>query len=161
MNTQDCFETLYGFRFEYIFRLNIQSVKECDPTKLSQEMGPHYVSCILSLRNDGGKIIPVLKHHTVEMCKESVDKVSHICMHITRCMWVMSSMYKSHGQISGSRNWRLNAKEVLVVQGKSLSPLWNQILFFLHINNYFGEYWGWWISVMNIKDKTHHMHSSN
>jgi len=100
MNTQDCFETLYGFRFEYIFRLNIQSVKECDPTKLSQEMGPHYVSCILFLHNDGCKIIPVLKHHAV-VYKESVDKVSNICMHVARCMWVMSSMHKSHGQISG------------------------------------------------------------
>jgi len=36
----------------------------------------------------------------------------------------------------------VNAKEVLEVQEKNLSPLWNQILFFLHINNYFGEYWG-------------------
>ena len=49
-------------------------------------MGPHYVSCILSLHNDGGKIIPVLKHHTVEMCKESVDKMPHIPMHITTYM---------------------------------------------------------------------------
>ena len=86
MNTQDCFDTLCGFRFQYIFQLNIQSVKECDPTKLSQEMGPHYVSCISSVHNDGGKIIPVLKHHTVEMSKESVDKLSHIWMHITTCM---------------------------------------------------------------------------
>jgi hypothetical protein len=76
--------------------------------KLSQEMGPHYISCILSPHNNGGKIISVLKHHTVEMCMESVDKVPHICMHITGCMWVMSSMYKSHGHISGSLNWRLS-----------------------------------------------------
>jgi hypothetical protein len=58
-------------------------VKECDPAKFSQEMGPHYVSCILSLHKDGGEIIPVLKHHIVEMCKDSVDEVPHICMHIT------------------------------------------------------------------------------
>jgi len=108
MNTQDCFDTLYGFRFEYIFRLNIQNVKECDPTKLSQEMGPQYVSCSLSLHNDGGIIIPVLKHHAVAICKNSVCKMPHICMYITRCMWEMSSMYKSHGQISSSLNWNLS-----------------------------------------------------
>jgi len=47
-------------------------------------MGPRFVSCILSLHNDGSKIIPVPKHHTVEMCKKRVDKVSHICIHIAR-----------------------------------------------------------------------------
>ena len=78
MYTQDCVDTLYGFRFEHNFWLNIQS-EECDPTKLSQEMGPEYVRCILSLHNDSGKIIPVLKHHTVEMCKDSVHKMPHIC----------------------------------------------------------------------------------
>jgi hypothetical protein len=41
------FSALFFFRFEYIFRLNIQSVKDCDPTKFSKEMGPHYVSCII------------------------------------------------------------------------------------------------------------------
>lgn len=30
-------------RFEQIFRLNIQSIRDCDPTKFSKEMGPHYV----------------------------------------------------------------------------------------------------------------------
>jgi hypothetical protein len=41
------FSAIFCFRFEYIFRLNIQSVKDCDPTKFSKEMGPHYVSCII------------------------------------------------------------------------------------------------------------------
>lgn len=31
-------------RFEQIFRQNIQSIRECDPTKFNKEMGPHYVS---------------------------------------------------------------------------------------------------------------------
>lgn len=86
MNSQDCCDTLYGFRFEYIFRLNIQSVKDCDPTKFSKEMGPHYVSCIVSIHNGNGEIISLLKRHPVEMYKESVDKVLHTCKLITRCM---------------------------------------------------------------------------
>ncbi|XP_046687752.1 vacuolar protein sorting-associated protein 52 homolog [Homalodisca vitripennis] len=32
------------FRFEYVFRLNIQSVKDCDPTKFSKETKPHYIT---------------------------------------------------------------------------------------------------------------------
>jgi vacuolar protein sorting-associated protein 52 len=31
-------------RFEFLFRLNIQSIRDCDPTKFSKETGPHYVS---------------------------------------------------------------------------------------------------------------------
>lgn len=31
-------------RFEYIFRLNIASVKDCDPTKFNKEMKPHYIT---------------------------------------------------------------------------------------------------------------------
>lgn len=31
-------------RFEFVFRLNINSIKDCDPTKFNREMGPHYVS---------------------------------------------------------------------------------------------------------------------
>ncbi|CAK9833190.1 Vacuolar protein sorting-associated protein 52 homolog [Anthophora retusa] len=31
-------------RFEYIFQLNIQSIKHCDPLKLAQESGPHYIT---------------------------------------------------------------------------------------------------------------------
>jgi hypothetical protein len=33
-------------RFKYLFRLNIQSIKDCDPTKFSKETGPHYVSIL-------------------------------------------------------------------------------------------------------------------
>lgn len=31
-------------RFETIFRLNIQSIRDCDPTKFSKETGPHYIT---------------------------------------------------------------------------------------------------------------------
>jgi vacuolar protein sorting-associated protein 52 len=31
-------------RLEQVFRMNIQSIRDCDPTKFSKEMGPHYVS---------------------------------------------------------------------------------------------------------------------
>uniref|UniRef100_T1H354 Vps52 C-terminal domain-containing protein n=1 Tax=Megaselia scalaris TaxID=36166 RepID=T1H354_MEGSC len=31
-------------RFEYVFRLNIQSIRDCDPTKFNKEMGPHYIT---------------------------------------------------------------------------------------------------------------------
>lgn len=31
-------------RFEYLFKLNINSIRDCDPTKFNREMGPHYVS---------------------------------------------------------------------------------------------------------------------
>ncbi|GLV37846.1 Vacuolar protein sorting 52 [Carabus blaptoides fortunei] len=31
-------------RFEQIFRLNIQSIRDCDPTKFNKEMGPHYIT---------------------------------------------------------------------------------------------------------------------
>jgi hypothetical protein len=162
MSTQDCCDTLYGFRFEYIFRLNIQSVKECDPTKLSQEMGPHYVSCILSY------IIMVVKLYlslstTVEMCKESVDIECHIfaCTSLGACeWWVLCASLMDRSQVHWIGGW-VNAKEVLVVQEKGLTPAWKQILFFLHINSYFGGYGRWWISVMDIKDKIHFMQSSN
>ena len=33
-------------RFEHLFRLNIQSIRDCDPTKFSKETGPHYVGLI-------------------------------------------------------------------------------------------------------------------
>jgi hypothetical protein len=33
-------------RFEFLFRLNIQSIRDCDPTKFSKETGPHYVSIV-------------------------------------------------------------------------------------------------------------------
>ncbi|OXU25315.1 hypothetical protein TSAR_013035 [Trichomalopsis sarcophagae] len=31
-------------RFEYVFRLNIQSIKDCDPMKFSRETSPHYIT---------------------------------------------------------------------------------------------------------------------
>ncbi|CRL01398.1 CLUMA_CG014478, isoform A [Clunio marinus] len=31
-------------RFEFLFRLNIQSIRDCDPTKFSKETGPHYIT---------------------------------------------------------------------------------------------------------------------
>lgn len=31
-------------RFEHVFRLNIQSIKDCDPTKFNKEMKPHYIA---------------------------------------------------------------------------------------------------------------------
>ncbi|CAO1351774.1 unnamed protein product [Diamesa hyperborea] len=31
-------------RFEHLFRLNIQSIRDCDPTKFSKETGPHYIT---------------------------------------------------------------------------------------------------------------------
>ncbi|XP_034181748.1 vacuolar protein sorting 52 [Osmia lignaria lignaria] len=31
-------------RFEYVFQLNIQSIKDCDPLKLTRETGPHYIT---------------------------------------------------------------------------------------------------------------------
>lgn len=31
-------------RFEYVFQLNIQSIKDCDPLKLNKETGPHYIT---------------------------------------------------------------------------------------------------------------------
>ncbi|KAI4484584.1 PREDICTED: vacuolar protein sorting-associated protein 52 homolog [Polistes canadensis] len=31
-------------RFEFIFQLNIQSIKDCDPSKFNKETGPHYIT---------------------------------------------------------------------------------------------------------------------
>ncbi|EDS27049.1 vacuolar protein sorting [Culex quinquefasciatus] len=31
-------------RFEQVFRMNIQSIQECDPTKFPKETGPHYIT---------------------------------------------------------------------------------------------------------------------
>lgn len=31
-------------RFEFVFRLNIQSIRDSDPTKFSKETGPHYIT---------------------------------------------------------------------------------------------------------------------
>lgn len=40
----DTLQTAIWPRFEFLFRLNIQSIRDCDPTKFSKETGPHYVS---------------------------------------------------------------------------------------------------------------------
>ncbi|KAG5344807.1 VPS52 protein, partial [Acromyrmex charruanus] len=40
-------ETLTGTiwpRFEFVFQLNINSVKDCDPSKFNKETGPHYIT---------------------------------------------------------------------------------------------------------------------
>lgn len=38
-------------RFQYVFELNIQSIKECDPVKFNKEIGPHYVSFLNKVFN--------------------------------------------------------------------------------------------------------------
>ncbi|KAH8411967.1 hypothetical protein KR222_004316, partial [Zaprionus bogoriensis] len=40
----DSLQAVIWPRFEHVFRLNIQSIHDCDPTKFNKEMGPHYVS---------------------------------------------------------------------------------------------------------------------
>lgn len=40
----DNLTTIIMPRFEYVFQLNIQSIKDCDPTKFSKETGPHYIT---------------------------------------------------------------------------------------------------------------------
>ncbi|XP_055382614.1 vacuolar protein sorting-associated protein 52 homolog [Condylostylus longicornis] len=40
----DSLQAVIWPRFEQIFRLNIQSIRDCDPTKFSKEMGPHYIT---------------------------------------------------------------------------------------------------------------------
>lgn len=42
----DSLQEVFWPRFEHVFRLNIQSIRECDPTKFNKEMGPHYVNAI-------------------------------------------------------------------------------------------------------------------
>lgn len=51
----DSLQTCLFPRFEFLFRLNIQSIRDCDPTKFSKETGPHYVSYIIILH--GGLFI--------------------------------------------------------------------------------------------------------
>ena len=34
-------------RFEYLFKLNMQSIRDCDPSKFNKETGPHYVCMTL------------------------------------------------------------------------------------------------------------------
>lgn len=40
----DTLQSIILPRFEFVFRLNINSIRDCDPTKFHREMGPHYVS---------------------------------------------------------------------------------------------------------------------
>uniref|UniRef100_A0A1B0FPK8 Vacuolar protein sorting-associated protein 52 homolog n=1 Tax=Glossina morsitans morsitans TaxID=37546 RepID=A0A1B0FPK8_GLOMM len=40
----DSLQSVFWPRFEHVFRLNIQSIRDCDPTKFSKEMGPHYIT---------------------------------------------------------------------------------------------------------------------
>ncbi|XP_044268425.1 vacuolar protein sorting-associated protein 52 homolog [Tribolium madens] len=40
----DNLEKIILTRFEYVFRLNIASIRDCDPTKFNLEMGPHYIT---------------------------------------------------------------------------------------------------------------------
>lgn len=39
----DSLQSVIWPRFEHVFRMNIQSIHECDPTKFNKELGPHYV----------------------------------------------------------------------------------------------------------------------
>ncbi|KAH8285821.1 hypothetical protein KR018_009495 [Drosophila ironensis] len=39
----DSLQAVIWPRLEHVFRLNIQSIHDCDPTKFNKEMGPHYV----------------------------------------------------------------------------------------------------------------------
>ncbi|XP_036328736.1 vacuolar protein sorting-associated protein 52 homolog isoform X2 [Rhagoletis pomonella] len=40
----DSLQAVIWPRFDHVFRLNIQSIRECDPTKFNKEMGPHYIT---------------------------------------------------------------------------------------------------------------------
>lgn len=40
----DSMQAVIWPRFEHVFRLNIKSIRDCDPTKFSKEMGPHYIT---------------------------------------------------------------------------------------------------------------------
>lgn len=42
----DSLQNVIWPRFDQIFRLNTQSIRDCDPTKFSKELGPHYVSIL-------------------------------------------------------------------------------------------------------------------
>lgn len=43
-NYWDNLQAVIWPRFEMIFRLNIQSIRDCDPTKFTKNLGPHFVS---------------------------------------------------------------------------------------------------------------------
>uniref|UniRef100_A0A1B6C1U5 Vacuolar protein sorting-associated protein 52 homolog n=1 Tax=Clastoptera arizonana TaxID=38151 RepID=A0A1B6C1U5_9HEMI len=40
----DNMQAILWQRFEYVFHLNIASVKDCDPTKFNKELKPHYIT---------------------------------------------------------------------------------------------------------------------
>ncbi|CAD7079991.1 unnamed protein product [Hermetia illucens] len=40
----DSLQSVIWPRFEHVFRLNIQSIRDCDPTKFNKELGPHYIT---------------------------------------------------------------------------------------------------------------------
>lgn len=40
----DTLQAMIWPRFEYIFRLNINSIQDCDPLKFNRELGPHYIT---------------------------------------------------------------------------------------------------------------------
>lgn len=40
----DTMQSIIWPRFEVVFRSNIQSIRDCDPTKFSKEKGPHYIT---------------------------------------------------------------------------------------------------------------------
>ncbi|XP_055918971.1 vacuolar protein sorting-associated protein 52 homolog [Eupeodes corollae] len=40
----DSMQAVIWPRFDHVFRLNIKSIRECDPTKFNKEMGPHYIT---------------------------------------------------------------------------------------------------------------------
>ncbi|EDW36829.1 GL25904 [Drosophila persimilis] len=40
----DSLQSVIWPRLEHVFRLNIQSIHDCDPTKFNKELGPHYIT---------------------------------------------------------------------------------------------------------------------
>ncbi|XP_055839117.1 vacuolar protein sorting-associated protein 52 homolog [Episyrphus balteatus] len=40
----DSMQAVIWPRFDHVFRLNIKSIRDCDPTKFNKEMGPHYIT---------------------------------------------------------------------------------------------------------------------
>lgn len=54
----DSLQAIIWPRFELVFRLNIQSIHDCDPSKFNKELGPHYVSHVDTVR----EIVFLLKY---------------------------------------------------------------------------------------------------
>lgn len=40
----DSLQAVIWPRFDNVFKLNIQSIRDCDPTKFNKELGPHYIT---------------------------------------------------------------------------------------------------------------------